>query len=234
MKVAAVTLVRDSARFIVPHLRMYKGVDRNVALFIPQALKGGASGHSTERDNSRELIERYCPGVEIRETRTDVWGAPLWNEAIELVSDCEKVVLLHADVVLSYPMWLFLYGTLITSDADVYRLDMTKCMINYYHDFDHGVRDCLDIEPIAVKTDVRFRKFYDYPDGKTTFTIDDPRFVAHHFTGWKGIFATKDWLEGRVPSESNVYIGDLEPKEGWISCPDEIRKKFDYEHEDSH
>lgn len=223
MKIAAITLVRDAAKYIVPHLKMYTGVTKNIALFIPQQLAGGSSGHSGNRDNSLELIKQYCPEVEVHETNYAVWDAGLFNRALELAGDCDKVVMFHADVVFSPEMWERL-KKILESPHDIYYLNMPKCTINYYHDFEHGVRDCLDTEPIAVAADVRFNGIYGIPN-RPVFTIDK-NFEVHHFTGWKGIFATKEWLHGEVPSESRIYINQLKPETGWIPCPSEVRKLF--------
>lgn len=210
MKIAAVTLVRDSERFIIPHLKMYKGVNRNIVLFIPQEMSGGSTGHSKERDSSRELITKYCPEVEIYETQNSQWNAELFNEAIALASDCDKVVIFHADVVMAPKMWQKVKKLLETTDFDVYKLDMTKCTINYYRDFEHGLRDCLDIEPIAVKSTTRFHTFYSFEG--TSYTIED--ILVHHFTGWKGTFMDKNGLD--------IFAPDTV----WLPCPPEIRELF--------
>lgn len=221
MDIAAITLVRDAEKYIIPHLKMYKGVKQNIALFIPQQLKGGSHGHSDQRDSSFDLIKEYCPEVEIHQTHTNEWGAKLFNEALDLVKGCDKVVMFHADVVLTTSNWEKFVKLIRETDYDVYKLDMKKCTINYYHDLEHGVRDCLDIEPVAVKSHIRFNNIYDYTG--TTYLIDKD-FENHHFTGWKGIFATKDWLEGKVPSESNIYIYQLAP---FTPAPQEIKNIFE-------
>lgn len=226
MKINAVTLVRDSEKFIVPHLNMYRGVDRNIALFIPQKLNGGASGHSEERDGSLELIKKHCPTVEIHETQETQWGASIFNYAASLADDGGKTIMFHADVVLAPKDWDWMLNLMKTTDFDVYKLDMRRCTINYYNDFSRGVRDCLDVEPVAYRSDVRFSGIYNFPAEKKVHIIDDPSFTVHHFCGWKGIFAKKEWAENKIPSESGVYEKDLKPKSGWLSCPPEVKKLF--------
>lgn len=223
MTIAAVTIVRDSEKYIIPHLKMYEGVQQNIALFVDAPIQGGSVGHKGA-DSSEELIREHCPDVEIHHTTANQWGASLFNIALGL-SECDKTVLFHADVVLSPENWEKLRELLLTTDYDVYRLDMSKCTINYYRDFEHGVRDCVDNEPIAFKSAVRLGGIYDLPDGASVFTIDKD-FENHHFTGWKGVFITDEWLNGAIASESNVYIHDLKPKDGWIPCPPEIRALF--------
>ena len=219
MKIAAVTIVRDSEKFIIPHLKMYKGVDRNIVLFPTKPITGGANGHSDNPDNSLALIEKYCPEVEVFKTDISTWGAELFNKALELASDCDKVVTLHADVILTDDNWNKLLNFLKITDYDVYKADMTKCWINYYHDFEHGARNCLDIEPIAAKSTVRYANFYTVPQQTKVYTIDWPFFTAHHFTGWKPPATTKEWMK------------ENENWQKWTICPKEIRDKFN---ENSH
>lgn len=225
-RINAVTIVRDSAKFIVPHLNMYKGVDRNIVLFVPQKLTGGASGHSDKRDNSLELIKKYCPNVEIHETDATQWGASIFNVAAQIADDGGKTVMFHADVVLSPKDWDYILNLLKTTDHDVYKLDMKKCMINYYYDFSRGVRDCLDTEPIAYKSWVRFGGVYELPKNADVYTITDTSFTAHHFCGWKGIPSTDDWVNNKIATESGIYEKDLRPASGWLPCPDEIKNLF--------
>ncbi len=225
MNIVAVTLVRDSEKFIIPHLKMYTGVTRNIVLMIPQVLKGGASGHSQTRDNSVALIKKHCPEVEIFETETNEWGNVLFNEAIALAGECDKVVAFHADVVMNQENWLKFKEILEVTDADVFKLNMQKCTINYYVDFDHGVRDCLDIEPVAVRGGFRYDGTIYSVDGKSVFTIEN-EITVHHFCGWKGIFIDPRWKAGIIPSESLVYIDQLKPEGGWLKCPDDIVSAF--------
>lgn len=223
MTIAAVTIVRDSEKYIVPHLQMYSGVDQNIALFVDQPIMGGSVGHKGP-DSSESLIREHCPEVEIHHTTENQWGSAIFNIALGL-SHCDKVVLFHADVVISPENWQKLYTLLTTTNYDVYQLDMQKCTINYYYDFEHGVRDCVDNEPIAFKSWVRLGGIYELPPDTKVFTIESD-FENHHFTGWKGIFTTPEWLNGTVASESNVYINDLQPAGGWLPCPQDIRDLF--------
>lgn len=219
--IAAVTLARDSAKYIVPHLRMYTGVDKNIALFIDQPIIGGSDGHGAP-DNTEALIQEYCPEVEIHHTGENIWGADIFNKMIELGKGYDKVVMFHADVVMNQENWIKLREFILNTDFDVYKLDMTKCTINYYHDFEHGVRDCEDIEPIAVDSSMLFTGIYSYPTEKKTTVIE--WITVHHFTGWKGRFATKQWLNNEIASVSGVKISDM--TKDWISCPNDIRKEF--------
>jgi hypothetical protein len=218
---ATVTLARDSAKYIVPHLRMYTGVDKNFALFVDKPIEGGSVGHG-EPDNTEELIRTHCPDVEIHHTDENKWGSSIFNQMIELAKDYDKVVMFHADVVMDAENWERFRKYVLETDFDVYKLDMTKCTINYYHDFEHGLRDCEDIEPVAVKSTTRFDGIYTIAPNAKVDTID--WMTVHHFTGWKGIFTTKEWLEGKVPSESRRYIHDMTTE--WTPCPEHIRAMF--------
>ena len=212
MRIAAVTIVRDSEKFIIPHLKMYTGVDRNIVLFLESPIEGGAVGHSDKPDSSLDLIAKYCPEVEVFKTKTSKWGAGLFNEALRLASDCDKVVTLHADVVMNQTNWKMLLEYLKMTDYDVYKMDMPKCTINYYYDFEHGARNCLDVEPIAAKSSVRYYYFYTCSEDTKIDTID--WLTVHHFTGWKLPATTKEWMEENKDWQE------------WIPCPQEIRDLF--------
>ena len=150
--------------------------------------------------------------MEVFKTDIDTWGAELFNYALSLANDCDKVVTLHVDVVMTPIEWGKLLIYLKTTDYDVYKLDMPKCTINYYYDFEHGARNCLDIEPIAAKPIIRYSHFYTVPPETKVTTIDF--LTVHHFTGWKPPAITKEWMDKN------------ENWQAWIPCPQEIRDKF--------
>src|ERR1035437_2832785 len=214
MRIASVTLVRDHEKVVIPHLKMCKGVDRNIVLFLNKPISGGSVGHSDKPDRSLELIKKYCPEVEIFYTDISNWNSNLFNHALGLANDCDKVVTLHADTVLNDKDWQILLTFLKETDYDVYKLNMPKCTINYYYDFEHGARNCLDVEPIAAKSTTRYSNLYTYPPEAKVYTIDWPDFTVHHYTGWKLPATTKEWME-----ENKNW-------QKWTPCPQEIRDKF--------
>jgi hypothetical protein len=214
MKICAVTIVRDSEKFIIPHLKMYTGVEKNIVLFCERPIRGGALGHSDKPDHSLELIRTHCPEVEIHTTQIESWGAELFNKALSLGKDYDLVVTFHADVVMEQVEWQKLLAFFREEDYDVYKLNMPKCTINYYRDFSHGARDCLDVEPIAAKPTVHYSKFYEF-DG-SSYIID--WLTVHHFTGWKGAALEHDWLESDYAKQIS--------KDCWLECPTEIKEMF--------
>ena len=218
---STVTLIRDSKKFILPHFKMYEGL-KNFGLLVDNSIIGGAIGHD-KPDNSESLVKKFFPDTVISHTGKNVWGSDIFNEMISLV-DCtapgSKVIMLHADVVLDKKNFKLLKDFILETDYDIYKVDMRKCWINYYVDLDHGTRDCLDTEPVAVKSTTRFRNFYDHLIGEKEVIIDF--ITGHHFCGWKGDGIksplTKDWFSSPAAHAA--------APNGWTSSPQEIKDMF--------
>ena len=209
-----VTLIRDSEKFILPHFQMYQGL-KNYGLMVEEII-GGAVGHKSP-DKSEQMIKQRFPDIEIKKLpgRWE-WGSPIFNEMIKFAED-DKVIMLHADVVLDKENFKKLTDFVESTDYDIYKVDMKKCWINYYGDLDHGLRDCLDCEPVAVKGTTRFRNFYDRLIGEKEVVIDF--ITGYHFTGFKGKFVG-DWNKSAEAEELAQIYG------GWIKAPQEIKDMF--------
>ena len=199
---------------------MYEGL-KNFGLLVDNSIIGGAVGHQIS-DNSENLLRKFFPNTEIHHTTKNVWGSDIFNEMISLtdkaggVAPGSKVIMLHADVILDKKNFKLLKDFVLSTDYDIYKVDMKKCWINYYVDLDHGTRDCLDTEPVAVKSTTRFRNFYDHLIGEKEVTIDF--ITGHHFTGFKPPATNPGWLDSPAALAASPN--------GWISAPQEIKDMF--------
>lgn len=212
------TLIRDSEKFIIPHFKMYEGLE-NYGVMV-EDIKGGALEHG-KPDRSEELIRKTFPEVKIKKLEgLWEWGSPIFNEMIKWAGEevaegiASKVLILHADVLLDKKNFKLLKDFIQNTDYDIYSVDMRKCWINYYGDLDHGVKDCQDVEPVAVKGTTRFKNFYDHLIGEKEVVID---FIeGHHLCGFKGRFQGS-WNQSPEAEALAKEYG------GWISAPKEIK-----------
>lgn len=217
--ISAVTFIRDSERFIRQHFRMYRGM-KNYGLFVPHRIVGGADNHG-EADESLEIVRREFPDVEIVQSGHYHWDCAFINKMIEIGEQSgDKVLIFHADVVMEADELAKLLTFIEGSDYDIYKLDMRRCTINYYCDLDHGLRDCLDVEPIAVRAGVRFSSgIYQYPPERYR-TVVIEGITNHHFTGWKGPASSHEFVDGPEGAARAAQYG------GWIPAPPGLREIF--------
>ncbi|MDE2098563.1 MAG: hypothetical protein KGL39_15015 [Patescibacteria group bacterium] len=220
-RVGTVTLVRNCENFILPHLNMLKGADKRVVLYLKQPFKPYTQYYPEQPDRALELA-KTVKGVEIVETDIDTYGKDVYNAALDACSDCDIVILLHADnFTLDFKKLL---NYIRSTDFSCYKLNFPKCVISYYHDFEHGIRDALDHDPMAVSPRGRFESVMTYNSPRTT-EIDFLTF--HHFVGWKGKASTKEWIDGVIDDDSGRNSIKLREQFGdWTPAPEEIRKMF--------
>lgn len=209
MKIASFTPIWNADLFIKPHFRMLSKLDKNIVLYNPHPWKEYADQHySTEPDESIKHIKTQFPHVEV--ITTDKYGYPeLVPQALELLSDYDCILRLDVDMLMSEDCFERLINYIKENGASTYKLDWSKYTINYYGDYEHGIKDASEKDEIVLtnKTkDVRF--------------IELENFVIHHFRGWnKPKSIRRDWKDN-LKNHFNSYSE-------WYTVPTPIKDMFD-------
>lgn len=228
-RIASITSYWNEKKFLIPHFKMISSLDKNIILKATIPWKGYAKEFNYPTISEPiDSFKRYFPKVEIYETEHE-FGAELYNQGLEILKDYDIVFRLDTDMFFTKRDWKKLIDFIQGSDYECYKLNFKKHSINYYYDFDHGVMDALEVDPLAVSPKKRYSGLLDY-DSKG-ITIDWEDFILHHFKGWKGYGAKKEWIDGKIPSPSNSYSFNLVKESGnngkWFKCPQEIREFFE-------
>jgi hypothetical protein len=94
-------------------------------------------------------------------------------------------------------------------------------------DFDHGVMNEVETDPLIINPKYKFIYLLQYPF--PTKIIEKP-VMMHHFRSFKE-WVTQDWIDFKVPSRYGVYAKDLveryTPNNDWIKAPEEIKDLFE-------
>jgi hypothetical protein len=221
--IAAVTFVRNAEKYILPHLAMYTGVKQYV--FRMTGKPKDWIQYADEPDSSIELVRRHFPEVPIIDISSTEYDSEFINRARAMIEE-DVMVFFHADVILSQRDWETIKDIIQTTDASVYKLDMTTDMINYYYDFDHGLRNCRDHDPVALSKARFTHKYWSDVEPNSEHLIQN-KITAHHFCGWKGGTNSKEWIDGIIADENgDTSIKWREQYGEWIPCPQEIREMF--------
>lgn len=226
-KIGTLTPIWNQELFIKPHFEMLSTLDRNVVLMQPGPLPQyyNEHGYSRHKDMSEPILEMYFPQVEIfpgQFPTTMDFQAALYNEGLALMEDCDIVLRLDPDMLWTKKDWTAFVDLLRNTDYDCYRMDFANDSVNYYMtgDFNHGLKDAQEFDPLAVDPRKRFTGVLDYPI-QNPHLIKLPGWVCHHFRGWQKPKSTPpDWADKHVSKE---YVQQFGNKGGWYECPDEIR-----------
>ena len=217
--ICTVTLVRNCEKFILPHLNMLQGVDKRKVLFLERPFKPYVHAYPEQPDRAIDLVKTFSD-IEIESTDIDSYSAEVYNKVLDMGKDYDIVLFLHADILTTQDEFKKLTHYIRNTDFDCYRMDFTKCVMNYYRDFEHGIRDCLDHDPIAVSPKGKMHNILTYKIGETEGKTTEINFMNfHHFTGFKTV--PYEWIETQVGEDMQRKYG------AWISCPIEVRKLFD-------
>jgi len=236
-KVGSITCNWNGERFIKPHLEMLRsyGVDRSIVLQGTKPWGDYAKEHnlSSKPDKSEQIIRDNFPDVEIFKACQNKYSAELYNQGLEILKDYDIVLRLDYDMFLTKKDWKTFIDLIRETDYDLYKLDFATRTINYYLDCDHGVMDAQEEDPIAMSPKGELANILDYvmkDRMPTMYFIKDEDFTIHHFRGWKGYGAKKDWVNGLIPSPYGVYatslIEEYNPDGKWLTAPKEIKDKL--------
>lgn len=217
--------------WIKPHFELLSKLDHNLVLIHKRPLPNYhiEHGYKTAPDLSEKLIRQYFPNVEIvysNYPEGKEFGAELYNEGLRLLEDYDSVFRLDPDMFFLPEVWDQMIQYVRNTNFDCYRMDFKHDSINYYmtNDFDHGLKDAQEIDPLAVNPKIKFTDPLEYPmDNHTFFTFPD--FFCHHFRGWNKPKSTpKTWYMRPNAYEALEAYGN---KGEWYKCPQEIRDQLE-------
>lgn len=228
-KIGVLEPIWNQEPFIIPHFKMLEsyGVDRIVTLIggrpLPQYYT--EHGYSLIPDKSEKLLKKHFPKIEIHpSTYTGEFGAPLYNEGLPLMQDCDIVLILDTDMLFTPTDWKKMIEFIRDTNYDCYRLNYSKNSINYYMDFDHGLKDAKELDPRAINPKNNLEWVLEYPYG-LHYLMEWENWICHHFRGWnKPKTITKDWPNSNYAKQAFDQYAN---KGDWFHCPQEIRDMFD-------
>lgn len=197
MKIGSMTICWNAEQFIKSNLEMLSGLDCNVVFMQkgpwPDYIK--QHGVSIKPDRTREIIKKYFPKVEVYESRTDPAegsrGDDLNQMLEKLRGRVDYAVRLDTDMFFTKSDFDRLISFVKNNSYDCYRLDFASCSVNYngIGNFDHGLMDAVEVDPIVVNVQGEFGWLKDhyYPPSKKEmdYLIHWEGFMCHHFRGWK-------------------------------------------------
>lgn len=233
-KVASIILNWNMERFLVPHIEMLKpNVDKIIFIqctrpFEPYRIE---HNYSITPDNSEKIVREKYPDIEVfvyepEDSDPSMMFANAWNFGMSKLQDYDLVTKFDVDqfftqedlkTFLDYSR-KYLYNN--------YGLEWIKQSVNYYYDFDHGVMDQVEIDPLIINPKFQFGTLLNYP---YPIKIVDKPIIMHHFRQFKD-WVTPDWLNFQTTSRYGINAADLvlnhTPNNEWLKCPEEIKELF--------
>jgi len=233
-KIGAVYPLWNQQLFIKPHLDMVlPHVNRCVVLMQPGPLPSyhREHGYSIKKDKTEEIIRRYFPEVEIVESthpNTEEFGAELYNEGLELMQECDIVTRFDPDMFWTPKAMGDFFDYIRSTEFDCYKMDFHNDSVNYSitKDYEHGLKDAQEYDPLAVDPRTRFSGLLDYAS-KNPCIYKREEWLCHHFRGWNKPKSTPvDWYESQ-PIEYTELYGDPRTYNGWYHTPPWLREVMD-------
>jgi hypothetical protein len=230
-KIGSITLIWNQEMFLGPHFDMLKDLDKNVVFMQPGPLPNyNKHGIGDTPDLSEEIIRKKYPYVEVYKSsynpRLD-FACGIYNECLSKVMDCDVVFRLDPDMFFLEKDWKALLDLIDSTDFDCYRMDFHNNSINYYMswDYDHGLKDAREFDPLATNPKHKFQNVLDYPNDNYTI-IDIPGWMCHHMRGWnKPKSCPPNWYLKPEYRDLPFDFGDSDGN--WFSVPTEIRNKLE-------
>lgn len=229
-KIGSITPLWNQELFIKPHFNMLKDLDRNLVLVHDRPLPSykNEHGYSTRKDLSEQILREQFPHVELVDALYPPeldFMAGLYNEGLRLMQDCDIVLRLDPDMLWNEKDWKAFVNLLRTTNNDCYRMDFANDSINYYMtgDFDHGLKDAQETDPLAVDPHRMFTGVLDYR-GTNEAIIKLPGWMCHHFRGWNKPKSTPATWHQTV---EEVYVKKFGNDGGWFKCDPEVRKNME-------
>jgi hypothetical protein len=233
-KIGSITPIWNQEMFLGPHFDMLSSLDRNVVVMQKGPLPNyDRHGIGDKPDFSEQILRKLFPKVEIFQAEYDPvndFGCELYNECLRKVQDCDIVFRLDPDMFFLEKDWKALLKLIDSTDFDSYRMDFRNDSVNYYMswDYEHGIKDAQEYDPLAVNPHIMFTNVLDYPEENHTI-IKIPGWVCHHMRGWNKPKSTPDgwhlWPEHKdLPLDFGDEMGM------WIKAPREIKDKLELWH----
>lgn len=229
-KIGSITPMWNQEMFIGPHFEMLSALDKNVVVLHDKPLKDYKHDHyiDDKPDRSEKILRTKFPQVEIyNSTYSGIFQAEVYNQCLQFVQDCDIVLRLDPDMIFELDMFNNFISAINETDFDAYRIDFSKCSINYYMtgDYKHGLMDSLESDILAFNPHYEFTGVIDYPSQNQAILHDPEQFFFHHFRGWNKPKSTPaDWW--KQPNISKLV--EKYGKNGdWYTCPEPVRSKME-------
>lgn len=221
-------------RFLVPHIEMLKPhVDKIIFIqctrpFEPYRIE---HNYSSEPDNSEKIVREKYPDIEVFNYRPEdkdpaMMFSNAWNFGMSKLEDYDLVTKFDVDQFFTQEDLTKLFNELNTTDYHNYGLDWKYQSINYHQDFEHGVSNEVEKDPLIINPKFKFGPLLSYP---FPIHIIESNVKMHHFRSFKE-WVTPEWINFEVPSRYGVYAKDLvakhTPYNKWLVVPDEIKELF--------
>jgi len=200
MKFGAFAPSYNSEKFIVPFLKMLtRFVDRVVILQGSEPWEDYARqfDYGSGPDKSEELARTF-EKVEVYPACQNYSDYNLYNQGVDLLSDCDYILRLDTDMFLSPKDFKRLLKFIEENPYDCYRVNFNKCSVEYQDSKPlYGV--AVENDPIAIKGGHHFHNYLDAEGSR--YIINWPDFKLHHFRGEK--LSTKPF---NPPKELKEYF----------------------------
>ena len=233
-RIGTITPIWNQEMFIGPHFDMLTQLDRNVVFMQSGPLPNyDRHGIGDKPDFSEEILRKKYPKVEIFKAKYDPlkdFGCELYNECLKEIHDCDIVFRLDPDMYFLEEDWKKLLDYINSSDFDCYRMDFHNDSINYYMswDYEHGLKDAQEFDPLAVNPKIEFQNVLDYPDDNYTI-IRIPGWTCYHLRGWNKPKSTPAGWHHRAEN-INLPIDFGDELGMWFKVPMEIKNKLEAWH----
>lgn len=230
-KIGSITPIWNQEMFLKPHFDALADLDKNV-VFMQQGPLPNYDQHGIgdEPDFSEKILRKLYPNVEIYQSKYDYkkdFQSGLYNECLPKVQDCDIVFRLDPDMFFLDKDWKALLDFINSTDFDCYRMDFENDSVNYYMswDYEHGVKDAKEFDPLAVNPKNDFENILDYSmDNHTLIKLDG--WMCHHMRGWnKPKSCPPNWHLQPQHRELPLYYGDEFGM--WLRVPKEIKDKLE-------
>jgi len=229
-KIGSITPIWNQEMFLGSHFDVLRDLDKNVVFMQKGPLPNyDQHGIGDSPDFSEEILRKKYPHVEIYQSHYDFekdFRAELYNECFSKVQDCDIVFRLDPDMYFLEKDWKALLDFIDSTNYDCYRMDFANDSINYYMswDYDHGIKDAQEFDPLAVSPKHKFQNVLDYPNDNYVI-IKIPGWVCHHMRGWNKPKSTPpDWHLRPGNRELPMNFGDMGT---WFQVPKEIKDKLE-------
>ena len=233
-KIASILLNWNMEKFLVPHIEMLKPhVNKIIFIQCTRPFEPYRIEHNydTEPDNSEKIVRNNYPEIEVFNYRpedkdTKMMFSNAWNFGMSKLQNFDLVTKFDVDQFFTQDDFLKIFNEIQTTNFENYGLDWSKQSINYHQDFEHGVSDEVETDPLIVNPKYKFGPLLSY---SFPIHILEADVKMHHFRSFKE-WVTPEWINFEVPSRYGVYAKDLvqkyTPNNDWIKAPEEIKDLF--------
>jgi hypothetical protein len=233
-KVASIILNWNMEKFLVPHIEMIKPhVDKIIFIQCTRPFKPYKNEHnySIIPDNSEKIVRKKYPEIEVfnyepEDTNYSLMFSNAWNFGMSKLQDFDLVTKFDSDQFFTQSDLKKLFNYINNNYYGNYGFNWKNISINYHMDFNHGVRNEVEIDPMIIDPNHSFGPQLSYPH---PIHIINLPITMHHVRSWKE-WVTQDWIDFKEPSRYGVYAKDLveqyTPNNEWIKAPEEIKDYF--------